>query len=92
MDTNSLKKLVAKHFDYAPHGTGQLLHGEWFTPKHQDSLEYLLDEIGEGADTNLEGQIEDLQREANDSEKEIARLTEENARLEKELEEEAIAL
>lgn len=66
MDTNELKSLVAKHYDHAAHGTGQFLHGDWFTPKHQDSLGDLLDSLTH----NHEREVLDLQKQVESAEDE----------------------
>lgn len=67
MDTTKIKQIVARHFDYAPSGTGQLLHGDWFTPKHKESMEYALAEIGT-PDEELETEIRNLERKLEDAE------------------------
>jgi peptidoglycan hydrolase CwlO-like protein len=70
MDNNQLKTMVARHFDYANPGTGQFLHGDWFTPKHKDSLGDILDEIV-GNEEKLQEEIESLLEKVEDLEGEL---------------------
>jgi hypothetical protein len=58
MNNTELKQIVARHFDYAPSGQGQYLHGDWFTPKHKDSLQYTLDEVCDDLNERIK-QLED---------------------------------
>lgn len=73
MDTTELKQIVARHFDYAPSGQGQYLHGDWFTPKHKDSLQYTLEEIG-NPDSEAQEEIEELEDEIEDLKAQIEEL------------------
>lgn len=75
MDSHELKQVVAKHFDYAQPGTGQFFHGDWFTPKHKDSLSDLLDEFCSGwqheADAGIVKELEDAKKEIEELEDKI---------------------
>lgn len=68
MDTTETKQLIARHFDYSPHGTGQFFHGEWFTPKHKDSLAYLLEEVH---GKSSKGEVEHLRLRLRDAIEEL---------------------
>ena len=78
----SLKSIVAKHFDYTPN-QGSYFHGEWFSPKHKDSLSDLLEEIHGGVESDEKEELDELKEEVLGCEKEIS---EKEARIE-ELEE-----
>lgn len=71
MDTNDTKQIIARHFDFAQPGTGQFFYGDWFTPKHKDSLHDLLDEITSEWQSDAD---EDLEKELEEAKKEIEKL------------------
>ena len=61
MDAN-LKPIIARHFDYSTREKGGLYYcGEWFSPKHESSLEDLISDLeGELTDSD---QIKELENE-----------------------------
>lgn len=46
MNIKALHQILAEHFDRCEPGQGQFVYGDWFRPKHGDSLQYLLDTLG----------------------------------------------
>lgn len=78
MDNTELKQIVARHFDYAPSGTGQFLNGDWFTPKHKDALQYVLEEV-----TSDNEDIEELEDKVGDLKAQNELLKEQISKLEK---------
>lgn len=56
MDINAVKTVLAKHFDRSSNQTdacSQWFGGEYWLPKHRDSLQFLLEEIIEDEETVL---------------------------------------
>lgn len=82
MNPTDIKTILARHYDYAPHGEGQFFHGDWFTPKHKDSLDGLLEELmaplqeAEVKIAQMEEQSEESAIRVENLEKEIESLNE----------------
>lgn len=79
MTHTELKAIVARHYSHATEGQGQFLHGDFFTPKTKDSLQYLVDEFNAELEKG-EDENETLQRENDDLEERITELEKEAAK------------